>query len=350
METNAGSPDRGRVAEHWFRREDGRVECRLCPHHCVLRNGQAGLCQVRQAQDDVLVAAGYGHISSAHVDPIEKKPLYHFHPGAPIFSIGGWGCNFACAFCQNWSISQAARLEGDVLSPAVTVNEALRSGCHLLAYTYNEPLVGFEFVRDCSRLAREAGVKNVLVTNGYVEPAPAAELLPLVDALNVDIKSMDETFYRKQCRGTLAPVLAFCRQAAQAGCHIEITNLVIPTLNDTDELLERLAVWTAEQLGALTPLHLSAYHPDYRSQEDATPLETLERAFDICGQHLKYVYLGNVRGGRGQDTACPGCGRTLIVRSGYRTALRGLRGGACEQCGRKADVVLASGGGGATGG
>jgi pyruvate formate lyase activating enzyme len=340
METHGGGTGQPREAEHWLRREDGRIECRLCPHHCVLRDGQAGLCQVRAARGAVLVAAGYGHISSAHIDPIEKKPLYHFHPGAPIFSLGGWGCNFACAFCQNWSISQETRLQGEILSPADTVNQALQSGCRLLAYTYNEPLVGFEFVRDCSRLAREAGAKNVLVTNGYVETAPAAELLPLIDALNVDIKSMDDAFYRKQCRGTVAPVLAFCRQAARAGCHIEITNLVIPTLNDTEEQVERLAGWIAENLGALTPLHLSAYHPDYRSRVEATPVETLERAFEICGRHLKYVYLGNVRGGRGQDTACPGCGRTLITRSGYRTTVQALRGGACGHCGRKADVVV----------
>lgn len=305
-----------------------------------MHDGQTGLCRVRKAQGDVLMAAGYGHISSAHVDPIEKKPLYHFHPGSPIFSIGGWGCNFGCTFCQNWSISQETHLQGNIVAPSAVVDQALQGGCRLVAYTYNEPLVGFEFVRDCSRLVRAAGAKNVLVTNGYGEAAPAAELLPMVDALNVDIKSMDDAFYWKQCRGTLAPVLSFCRQASAAGCHIEITNLIIPTLNDADDLLERLAVWIADNLGPLTPLHLSAYHPDYRTQIESTPPETLERAFELCRRHLPYVYMGNMRSGRGQDTVCPGCGHTLIARQGYATTLQGMRDGRCVQCGRKADVIV----------
>lgn len=341
MTTGIAGTGQPRRADHWMRRDDGRLECRLCPHHCAICDGQAGICRVRVRRGDILVAAGYGHISSAHIDPIEKKPLYHFHPGEPIFSIGGWGCNFGCTFCQNWSISQEAHLQGNVISAEAIVGQALQRGCRRVAYTYNEPLVGFEYVRDCCRLVREAGATNVLVTNGYVEPAPAAELLPLVGALNVDIKSMDDAFYRKQCHGTLAPVLSFCRQAAAAGCHLEITNLLIPTLNDADELVERLAVWVAGNLGPLTPLHLSAYHPDYQAHIESTPLATLERAFEVCRRHLRYVYMGNVAGGRGQDTVCPGCGHTLIVRHGYATTLRGLRGGACAHCGRKADVIMA---------
>lgn len=329
----------GHPAEYAFCREDGRIECRLCPHHCVLRDGQAGICHVRVARAGALVAAGYGHISSAHVDPMEKKPLYHFHPGEPIFSLGGWGCNFGCTFCQNWSISQAAELEGVPHTAAETVRGALGSGCRWVAYTYNEPLVGFEFVRDCSRLVREAGAGNVLVTNGFVEEAPAAELLPLTDALNVDIKSMDEPFYRRQCRGRLAPVLRFCRQASAAGCHVEITNLIIPTLNDSAALVEQLAVWIRDNLGPGTPLHLSAYHPDYRAVIEPTPPESLLQAHDLCRRHLTYVYLGNVRTARGQDTVCPGCGNTWITRRGYAVTVAGLRDGACAKCGRKSDVV-----------
>lgn len=339
MSASTTGTDQPQAAEHWIRRDDGRLECRLCPHHCVLHDGQAGICHVRVARGDVLVAAGYGHISSAHIDPIEKKPLYHFHPGAPIFSIGGWGCNLGCAFCQNWTISQEAHLQGDVLSPSEVVQQALRRDCRLVAYTYNEPLVGFEFVRDCSRRVREAGGKNVLVTNGYVEKAPAAELLPLIDALNVDIKSMDETFYRKQCHGTLAPVLAFCRQASAAGCHIEITNLIIPTLNDSDDQVERLAAWIADNVGPLTPLHLSAYHPDFRTRIEPTPSETLERAYERCRGHLQYVYMGNMLSAQGQNTVCLSCGHTLITRHGYQTTTHGLRGESCAHCGRKADIV-----------
>ncbi len=329
-------------AEYAFKRADGRWECRLCPHHCVLREGQVGICHVRVATAGGLVAAGYGHISSSHIDPMEKKPLYHFHPGEPIFSLGGWGCNFGCAFCQNWTISQAAELRGVPSTAADIVKSALGSGCRWVAYTYNEPLVGFEFVRDCSRLVREAGAGNVLVTNGFVEEAPAAELLPLTDALNVDIKSMDESFYRRQCRGRLAPVLRFCRQAVAAGCHVEITNLIIPALNDAPGQIEQLAVWIRDNLGAATPLHLSAYHPDYKSSAEATPPEILLQAHDICRRHLAYVYLGNIRTTRGQDTICPGCGHTWVSRRGYEVTVPGLRDGVCAKCGRKSDVVTRS--------
>lgn len=331
----------GRMADFWKRRDDGRVECGLCPHHCVLREGQAGLCRVRLATAEGLLAAGYGQISSAHVDPIEKKPLYHFHPGAAIFSIGGWGCNFGCVFCQNWSISQEARLRGAPVPPERVVEEARSAGSRLVAYTYNEPLVGFEYVRDCSRLVRQAEGQNVLVTNGYVEEGPAAELLPLIDALNVDIKSIEDAFYRKQCRGTLEPVLRFCRQAVAAGCHVEITNLVIPTLNDAPGQVGRLAAWVAENLGVRTPLHLSAYHPDYRSGIEATPSDTLSRGRAEALRHLTYVYMGNVRLAEGQDTTCPGCGQLLVERRGYTTRIRGLEGSACARCGRQADFVLA---------
>ena len=327
-------------AEYWAVQPDGRVGCQLCPHHCQLKEGQTGLCRVRTVHGGVLRAMGYGLISSAHVDPIEKKPLYHFHPGAPIFSVGGWGCNFACVFCQNWTISQ--RLEpGPRRAPEAIVEQARASGCALVAYTYNEPLVGFEFVRDCARLAHAAGLKNVLVTNGYVEPAPAAELLPLTAALNVDIKSIEEEFYHRQCRGTLAPVLQFCRQALAAGCHVELTNLVIPTLNDRLEQIERLAEWIAANLGPRVPLHLSAYRPEYKAEQPPTPPDTLLQALARCRNHLAYVYVGNVWAAEGQDTRCPACGHELVTRAGYRTALRGLRDGACAKCGQHADFVLA---------
>jgi pyruvate formate lyase activating enzyme len=328
-----------RVAEHWSRREDGSVQCELCPHHCHLKEEQTGRCRVRTVRGGTLRALGYGLISSAHIDPIEKKPLYHFHPGAPIFSIGGWGCNFACGFCQNWTISQQVE-EGPRHTPQDVMARAGSSGCRLVAYTYNEPLVGFEFVRDCSRAARDAGIGNVLVTNGYLESGPAAELLPLTAALNVDIKSMDEDFYRLQCRGTLAPVLRFCRQAVEAGCWLEVTNLIIPTLNDAPGAVKRLAQWVRENLGERVPLHLSAYRPEYRSRIPATPPVTLERAWEAARAHLAYVYVGNVLTREGQNTQCPGCGAVLITRVGYATQVRAIRDGACGECGRKADVIL----------
>ncbi len=328
-------------ADYWITGEDGRIECRLCPHHCRLAEGQWGLCQVRTVRDGELKAAGYGLISSSHIDPVEKKPLYHFHPGAPVFSIGGWGCNFACVFCQNWSISQKGAREGPLYLPGEMIQAARSAGCTMIAYTYNEPLVGFEYVRDCSRLAREAGLKNVLVTNGYVEEEPAAELLPWIDALNVDIKSIDDEFYRKQCRGTLAPVLRFCQQAVKAGRHLEVTNLIIPGLNDGERKIEALAVWIKEHLGASVPLHLSAYHPDFQSHGKATPVSTLTRSWEVCRRPLTYVYMGNVSTHAGQNTSCPGCAMELVHREGYSVRLTGIHDGVCAHCGRTADVVMA---------
>jgi pyruvate formate lyase activating enzyme len=278
-------------------------------------------------------------ISSAGLDPIEKKPLYHFHPGTMIYSIGGWGCNLACEFCQNWSISQQADEQHSPHSANSIVKEAAGLGSIGVAYTYNEPFVGFEFVKECARLARAAGLANVLVTNGYVNSEPAGDLLPLVDALNIDIKSMDASFYKETCHGSVPPVLLFAKQAAAAGCHVEITNLVIPGLNDEDRNFESLASWIRENLGKRTPLHLSAYRPMYRLQVPATSAALLNKGYSICRSALDYVYMGNVVTDAGQDTCCPTCGTTLIRRRGYKTETVGLTGNHCSRCGRVDDIV-----------
>ena len=333
-----------KTAAHWHRTEGGKVQCDLCPHRCTVAEGKQGRCRVRWVRHGELIALAYGCVSSANLDPIEKKPLYHFHPGADIFSVGGWGCNFSCRFCQNWSISQEYREQGARHRAEDIVDSALR-GAHGrpsvgIAYTYNEPLIAFEFVRDCAALAREQGLTNVLVTNGYVNPEPAAELLPLIDALNVDIKSSDADFYREYCGGTLEPVLAFAQQAVAAGCHVEATNLVIPGLNDGRETIAALAGWIADNLGPAIPLHLSAYRPEYHMDIARTPSATLEEAWTLCRERLDYVYVGNIVSTQGQDTVCPGCGHALVRRQGYRTRITGVRDGACTSCGRKADLVL----------
>jgi pyruvate formate lyase activating enzyme len=327
-------------AEYWHRREDGKTQCDLCPHGCVIAEGKSGTCKVRGTVGGELKALGYGLVSSAGLDPIEKKPLYHFLPGADIFSIGGWGCNLGCSFCQNWTISQQFGQDRDAYTPEWIVRKAAASGSMGIAYTYNEPVVGFEFVRDCSVLARQAGLLNVLVTNGYVRKEPAAELLPLVDATNIDIKSMDDAFYRKQCGATLRPVLDFARQAVQAGVHVEITNLVIPGLNDDDHHFELLAQWMRTHLGETVPLHLSAYHPQYKLDVSPTSPAALQKAHALARKTLLYVYMGNVSTRSGQDTTCPGCGRLLVERRGYATAIKGIDHGRCAGCGRKADFLL----------
>lgn len=303
---------------------------------------RTGRCGIRVAVKGQLQARGYGLLSSVHRDPIEKKPLYHFYPGSEIFSIGGWGCNFACGFCQNWTISQQVDLNSRRMLPGEIVASAHAAKSLGIAYTYNEPLINIEFVHDCAELARQAGLVNVLVTNGYVEEKPAEFILPLIDALNIDIKSMEDAFYRKQCRGSLEPVLRFVRQAAAAGCHVEITNLLVPGLNDSEEQVGRLSSWLAKYLGKNVPLHLSAYRPEYKMTLPPTPVTVLERAYERCRRELNYVYLGNVLTAAGQDTHCPQCRTVLIRRQGYETRLAGLAGGACAQCGRQADVVMAA--------
>lgn len=326
-------------AEYWHVEDDGSIRCELCPHGCRLTDGRSGLCRVRRAQEGALVALGYGQLSSMHVDPIEKKPLYHFYPGSQILSIGGWGCNFRCDFCQNWSISQQVLTEEASVPPEVLVAEAKRSGSIGVAYTYNEPCIAFEYVRDCAKLVREAGLVNVMVTNGFINPGPAESLLKWMDAANIDVKSMQESFYREQCGGALSPVLAFARQALAAGCHVEVTNLVIPGLNDDDESFHALSEWIKVSLGCGVPLHLSGYYPQYKMDRPATSSAALEHARDLCRSYLDYVYIGNVRSAGGCDTLCPQCGVIQVSRHGYRAKVAGIKQGKCSSCGQPADVV-----------
>ncbi|MBL7077864.1 MAG: AmmeMemoRadiSam system radical SAM enzyme [Kiritimatiellae bacterium] len=326
-----------KTATYWHSDPQGRAQCDLCPHRCIVVEGGQGRCRTRGVRNGKLVALGYGAVSSLQVDPIEKKPLYHFFPGCPIFSVGGWGCNLSCSFCQNWTISQQAVPPGRTYAPEAIVDGAGDSIG--IAYTYNEPLVAYEFVYDTASLARERGLKNVLVTNGHINPDPAAELLPLIDALNIDIKSMDPAFYMDHCGGDQAAVLSFAAQAHAAGCHVELTNLVIPSLNDTEDNFRSLANWVSNSLSSEVPLHLSAYRPCYELDIPSTPLQTLERAWEICSDQLDYVYLGNVMSEQGCDTHCPVCDAELIRRSGFRARVTGITDGRCASCGRVADVV-----------
>lgn len=318
---------------------DGKVICLLCPHRCVIEDGEAGKCRVRQRSGDRLYALTYGRVTSAHLDPIEKKPLYHFHPGSAILSLGTWGCNFTCTCCQNWQISQR-QAATEPLAPERAVELAESAPDNVgLAFTYNEPLIWYEYVQDTASLAREAGLKNVLVTNGYINEQPLRDLLPVIDALNVDVKSISDDFYRRICGGRVAPVLRTA-EIAREFAHVEITNLVIPGENDAEEDIRGLVDWVADTLGPDTPVHFSRYHPAYRMDNPPTPESTLHKAYSIATMKLRYVYLGNVLTDQGQDTTCPECGRTVISRRGFHVSAANLDDGKCRRCGHPVAVVL----------
>jgi pyruvate formate lyase activating enzyme len=285
-----------------------------------------------------MVPLHYGRIVSAAVDPIEKKPLYHFHPGRPILSVAAPGCNLHCMFCQNWTISQDGAARTEPASPADLVATAVAEDSVGIAFTYSEPLVWYEFVRDTARLVREKGLKNVLVTNGFLNPEPLAELLPLIDAANIDLKSMDDVFYRKVCKAQLPPVLAAIRQFHATGVHLEITNLVIPGHNDGDDQITALVDFVAD-LDPDIPLHFSAYHPAWKFDAPPTPVATLLKARDLATRRLKHVYLGNARTPEGRDTRCLGCGAVVIERSGFRAKVRRTDRGCCPDCGAPLPVV-----------
>jgi len=317
--------------------DDGRAHCRLCPHECRIKEGGYGVCHTRRVEGGTLYAINYAEVASMAYDPVEKKPLYHFYPGSTIFSMGGNGCNLGCLFCQNWEISQEV-VPTRHLEPEKAVELAGQRKSIGISYTYSEPMMWFEYVLDCAKLARERGLKNVLVTNGYINPDPLDLLIPWIDALNIDVKSMKEEFYKKLCQGTLSPVLRTA-EVTSKNCLVEITNLVIPTHNDSDEDFHQLVDWIAEKLGPDTPLHFSRYFPHYKMRIQATELQTLTRAQKIAEDKLRYVYVGNILDKKSNSTYCPHCGHVLVGRDGYHTFQLGVKGGKCEQCGQPVKMV-----------
>jgi pyruvate formate lyase activating enzyme len=279
----------------WWETENNAVRCGLCPHNCLIAEGRTGICRARKNAGGELVSLVYGNVVSMHVDPVEKKPLYHFHPGSQILSVGVTGCNFRCSFCQNWEISQAeaGSLPTEPLSPRQAASMSGEGGSIGIAYTYNEPLINAEWILDTSRLVRKAGRVNVLVTNGYINPKPMAELMPFIDAANVDVKAFNDDFYKKLCGAQLDPVLRTVEAMHKAGVHVELTTLLIPGKNDSAKEIEKLTAWVAS-VSADIPLHFSRYHPDYKYTAPATDMESMKRAHDIARKRLKYVYLGNI--------------------------------------------------------
>ncbi|MBC7325394.1 MAG: AmmeMemoRadiSam system radical SAM enzyme [Moorella sp. (in: Bacteria)] len=326
--------------EAWFyaKLPEDKVECRLCPHTCIIPPGKRGICRVRENRGGRLYSRNYGRCSSLALDPMEKKPLYHFYPGSLVLSVGTLGCNFRCAFCQNWEIAQEEPATV-TLTPEDLVRKARDVESTGIAYTYSEPLVWFEFVLATARLARQAGLKNVMVSNGFIRPEPLAELLPWIDAWNIDIKGFSLEFYRKIVHGDYRPVLETAAAAVGAGNHVEITTLLVTGLNDDPKELAGLVEWVAANLGVDTPLHFSRYFPRYRLQEPPTPLATLRRAWEMARQHLHYVYLGNVADPEANNTYCPLCGALVIRRTGYHVSLAGLEGRSCRACGSELAIV-----------
>lgn len=325
-------------ASYYTKQDNSKVRCLLCPHRCLLHDGQGGICRIRVNRSGILYAETYGKISSIHLDPIEKKPLYHFFPGRNILSIGSVGCNLRCCFCQNCSISQVSHEEFPYLeevAPGKILETQLRSSNSIgIAYTYNEPVIWFEFVMDTARVIRSAGFKNVLVTNGYIEKEPLLQLAGVVDAFSVDLKSFEDSFYKKVTSSSLSPVLDTLITLRAAGKHLEVVNLVIPGLNDDPSLFETMVKWISTELGRETVLHISAYSPGYLSVEPATPASTILKFKKIADDHLDYVYVGNLT----EDaniTSCPACKNVLIERKGYRTVIQGLTiNGECKSCGK----------------
>ncbi len=271
----------------------GAVECLLCPHSCRIKTDSAGICGVRSNKDGKLYTLNHSRISSIALDPIEKKPLYRFHPGEHILSVGTVGCNLSCEFCQNWSISKAVQSATEAMTPQELVAQAIQLNSFGIAYTYNEPFIWYEFVLETAKLAKSRRLDNVLVTNGYVNPGPLKELLPFISAMNIDLKSIRDEFYKKVCYGRVAPVLETIKASAK-DCHVELTNLVIPTLNDSVQDVTDLVDWIYANVGPEVPLHFSAYFPCFNMNIPATPLDSLKRAQEIARKKLKYVYLGNV--------------------------------------------------------
>ena len=312
------------------------VQCTLCPHQCIIADGERGRCRVRENREGRLYSMVYGNPCAVHVDPIEKKPFYHFLPMAAAFSLATAGCNLRCKYCQNWSISQVPpeRTHNADLPPDAVVRQARKHGAPVVAYTYSEPIVFYEYVLDTARRAREAGLYNVVISAGFINPEPLRALCQVVDAIKIDLKGYDETFYRQVCEGQLGPVLEAIKTIYQSGTHLEVVNLVVPTLNDDRDQLRALACWVAHDLGPDVPLHFSRFHPQYKlTRLPPTPYETLDRCYQIArAEGLHYVYVGNLPGIPTQNTRCPKCGKEIIRRQNFRILANHVKQGRCEFC------------------
>jgi pyruvate formate lyase activating enzyme len=318
--------------------EGGEIQCELCPHRCRVPKGKRGFCRVRENREGKYYSLVYGNPCAIHLDPIEKKPFFHVLPATTSFSLATAGCNFQCKFCQNWEISQA--FPEDVYNydvpPEMIVKKAKEMGAHSIAYTYVEPTIFYEYMLDISNLAKKAGLLNVIHSNGFINLVPLQNLCRVLDAANIDLKGFTETFYRELCSGELVPVLKTLKTLKQKKIHLEITNLIIPTMNDEMSVLREMCLWVKRELGADTPIHFSRFYPLYKLRSlPPTPVSTLDKARAVAlSAGLEYVYIGNVPGHEGENTFCPKCKKMIIQRTGYMIGEVHLKGGKCRYCGK----------------
>ncbi len=331
-------------ARFWKELEEGKVQCILCPRYCIILPGKLGFCKARKNIDGKLYTLVYGSIVSMAVDPIEKKPLYHFWPGSNVFSIAVPGCNFSCLHCQNWTISQVGveDIHYEDLSPERLIELTKHYNCKGIAHTYTEPAIATEYAIDVGKLAHHEDLYNVYVTNGYMTPEALQELGPYLDAANVDVKAFNDDFYRKICGvSSINPVLETCEWMVEHGTHLEVTYLVIPRENDSSEEIRKFCKWVFEKLGPEVPTHFSRFYPHYKmTDRSQTPVETLERAVKIAKEEgLHYVYIGNVPRHEGDNTHCPKCGELLIERYGFSVTRYELKDKQCPKCGAKINIV-----------
>jgi pyruvate formate lyase activating enzyme len=326
------------VKSKWFKTNGPKTVCTLCPHTCSLEENQSGKCSIRKNQSGSIVSLNYGEVTAASIDPIEKKPLYHFHPGEPIFSIGTFGCNFQCPFCQNYTISQL-KPHTSHYTPEEIINSVKKQGSDLLAFTYSEPVVWYEFVYDCAVLAHENGIKTVMVSNGFINPKPLEFLSPYIDAWNIDLKTFNKKTYVEIDGGALQPVLDTIKYVSN-NSHVEITTLIVTNLNDSMSEMREIAEFIAS-VNKKIPWHISKYFPNYKYKEKSTSDSFILNVYDMAESLLNHVYCGNMSGNqRIHNTYCQECGNLLIDRIGYHTEILGIVNGNCKKCGEKFEGVM----------
>ena len=334
-----------KLSSYYKKLANRAVRCTLCRHRCIIREGESGICRVRVNKEGKLYSLVYGYPIALHIDPIEKKPLFHFLPGSNALSIATVGCNFRCKFCQNWDISQLPRdynrVEGYKVSPEEVVGAALRSGSTIISYTYTEPTIFFEYALDISKLAVKKGIKNTFVTNGYVTEEALKDIAPYLHGANIDLKSMNPKFYASVVGARLNEVLDGIKTYKKFGIWLEITTLIIPGYNDSEDQLREIARFIRDELGDGTPWHVSRFYPAYKFKHvPPTQISAVRRAREIgLEEGLKYVYTGNIPGNAGEDTHCPSCGEVLIRRWGFSVVEYNITNGKCRFCGEKIDGV-----------